>query len=76
MPRLNIGTEYSIGDVVYLKIRTEEYPGMVTGIQIRHVGENGLGVCYIITWEDGCDGFHYGIELTPVFEQTFKTGFE
>jgi hypothetical protein len=48
-----------IGDVVFLRLRGERQPGMVTQVAIRLTG-----VLYGVTWGNGTESYHYDIELS------------
>ncbi len=55
---------FPFGATVYLKLREERVPGMVTGYGIRP----GL-VSYRVCWSNtGCEIEHYEMELTPDYE--------
>jgi hypothetical protein len=60
---------YSPGDVVFLKIRTERIPGMVTAIHI-YPGTASFMVCWA---SDGRETCHYALELTPEFIPDYVT---
>lgn len=51
--------EYNLGDVVYLKLRDERLPGMVTAVFLRPGG-----VSYEVSWGTGGSGECYAIELS------------
>lgn len=65
--KIAIFSRFVLGDIVYLKIREEREPGMITGITVRP----GTHI-YHITWEDGCEATHYEIELTDTYEPKFE----
>jgi hypothetical protein len=54
--------DYAIGDVVYLRVRDEPVRGMV----VRLTYFPG-GFLYGVTWGNGNDTFHYGIELSTQY---------
>jgi hypothetical protein len=45
--------------VVFLRLRGERQPGMVTQVAIRPTG-----VLYGVTWGNGTESYHYDIELS------------
>lgn len=53
---------YALGDIVYLKVRSDKIRGMVTGIKF-YPG----GCFYSITWGNGNDSAHYGLELSTEY---------
>lgn len=61
-----IRVRYVFGDVVYLKVRTEKQPGMVTGIIVRPGGTT-----YGVTWNTGLETNHYDFELSEVYEPSY-----
>ena len=52
------GFEFQIGDVVYLRSDSEQLPRMVTGINIRPVGNS-----FILT-QGVTETWHYAIEIS------------
>lgn len=68
LPQLTIRSRFQISDVVYLKIKRECMPGMVTGIIVRD-----WGVAYYVTWETGDERCHNDCELTTEFIPSFDS---
>lgn len=58
--------EYSIGDIVYLKIRDERLRGMITAITLRPAS-----VTFEVTWPTSAS-WHYAFELSPEFEPDYE----
>lgn len=58
----DIKTAYWIGDTVYLRLRADRIPGLVTGVQF-YPGN----YMYCITWGTGTDTRHYELELTTEY---------
>jgi hypothetical protein len=62
-----IRTAYWLGDVVYLRVRTDRIPGLIAGIVIRP----GT-LIYIVCWgNSGAETWHYEIELTAEYVPDF-----
>jgi hypothetical protein len=60
---MKISLDYAFGDVVYLRLRLEKIPGMVTGMYLRPTGNS-----FIICWgKDANETTHYAFELTREF---------
>ena len=57
-----IRTEYSIGDLVYLKLREDKEKAYITGISVRPAG-----VAYYLSWGDATESFHYDFEITKEY---------
>jgi hypothetical protein len=53
---------YGFGDTVYLRMRSEQVRGMITGINIWPGG-----FAYNVTWANGTETRHYEMELTAEF---------
>lgn len=68
--KITIFPKFSLGDTVFLKIREEREPGMVTGIVIKP--DSYLNYC--VTWQDGCEHTHYELELTDTYEPSYEPG--
>lgn len=62
MKRRTIEVEFDIGDVVFLRVRSERWAGMVTAFTVKP-----HGIIYAVTWEDGHELWHAAIELTTEF---------
>lgn len=61
-------TEFAIGDKVYLKLREDRTPGLVTGLLIRP-----RDVMYLVSWPDSrAETNHYELELCRDFEPTWN----
>ncbi len=61
-------SRYPIGHTVYLKLRREEMPGMVTVVSFSETGP-----IYTVSWGDGSgESQHFSIELTDEFEPSFE----
>lgn len=58
--KIEIDTEFGIGDVVYLRIDDAGNPGMITDIRLFPCNM----LMYGITWTDKELSAHYAIELT------------
>ena len=60
--------KYAIGHRVYLKLRKDEVPGMVTCVSF-----NETGAVYSVSWGDGSgESQHFPIELTDEYEPTYE----
>lgn len=57
------------GDIVYLKVRPDQMPGMVTVVHIPPAG-----ITYNVSWADGAETTHYEMELTREFTPDFGQG--
>jgi hypothetical protein len=55
------------GDIVYLKVRTDRYQGMITRAII-----SPAGVIFMVTWEGGEETNHFGMELSATFERDWS----
>ena len=65
----NYKVEYGLGEKVYLKLREDRTPGLITGIAI-----NPGCVCYFISWPDTrAETRHYELELCRDFEPEWST---
>jgi hypothetical protein len=62
-PGAVFAAEYHLGDRVYLKLRDNDLPGFVTSVTFRPGAEPVYGV----SWGDGEDSGHYGLELCREF---------
>jgi hypothetical protein len=67
MAKLEITSVYELGETVFLKVRAERCAGMITGIIVRQ-----SGLVYAVTWQDGNEKWHYGLELTSEFVPSFE----
>ena len=65
-----IETEYSLGEIVYLRMREDKKQGMITGVTIRP-GKDGSTMSYNVTWGDTAETMHYSIELTREYLPEF-----
>lgn len=68
MTKREIQTAYWIGDIVFLRSRSERLTGMVTGISV-HPGN----VTYRVGWGSGVETWHYDIELSECFVSEWET---
>ena len=62
----HVETLYWIGDIVYLRTRTDKIAGMVTTVSVR---PNGL--LYCVGWGTGTETWHYEMELTAEYVPDF-----
>lgn len=70
MPKpLTISTKFEFGDIVFLRVRVERFPGMITGIIVRPVG----GFLYQVAWGDKTETNHFEVELTREFVPDYGT---
>lgn len=67
MKTLTVQVAYGLGDIVFLRVAEERIAGMVTSISVRpgHV-------IYMVSWDGGLDTYHYEMELTSEFVQSFE----
>jgi len=56
-------SQYTFGDVVFLRVSGEKKPGMVTAVSFRPGGSRTYGV----TWSGGTESWHHEIELSSEY---------
>lgn len=65
--KLEFDVLYDLGAIVYLRIKDERQPGMVTGFTVRQ-----NAVIYLVSWPDGNERGHYEMELSSEFVPNFE----
>lgn len=62
MHEIRLSLPYGIGDIVFLRVNTQHWPGMVTALVLRPDG-----VMIQVTWAGGDVSSHFEMELTDTF---------
>lgn len=57
---------FAIGAMVFLRLRPERKPGLVTAVTFRP-----SGALYGVSWDDGRETGHYDFELSREFEPDY-----
>jgi hypothetical protein len=55
------------GDIVFLKVCTDRYQGMITRAIV-----SPAGIIYMVTWEGGDKSNHFAMELSTTFERDWS----
>jgi hypothetical protein len=64
---MNLYSDFTFGQLVYLRCRADRVAGMVTGIHVRPVD----CMSYAVTWGDGAETTHYAFELATDFQPDY-----
>jgi hypothetical protein len=63
MTSITFESVFQLGEIVYLRVKSEHDPGMITGISLRP----NNGILYDVSWGTRNETRHFAMELTTEY---------